>query len=110
MPIFPLTAKSCGTAEGGCPYVAFLINAYRGWGIFGSAEVARCFVFVYAPHHKFIEHVIPTGVKLDRFRDVAVFFLDSFVIRGYVQRELAFFLVSLFELQGDRRYRLRFCT
>src|SRR5258707_9952739 len=49
-------------------------NRYRS--ILRSAQIAGNFVLVHRPHHKFVQHVIASGVELYRLALVLVFFLD----------------------------------
>src|SRR5205807_6420410 len=79
----------------------------RHWSILRSAQVAGNLIFVHCPSHEFIQHVLASGVELDRLALIPVFFLDGSVVGGDIQRVLAAFGIGLLELQGHSRERLR---
>ena len=74
---------------------------------FRCAQIASGFLLVYGPHHQLKEQVIATGIELDGLADVAIFLVDSSVVRGHCQGELSMLVIGLLQLQADRAHRLR---
>src|SRR5277367_708407 len=63
----------------------------RHWRVLRRAQVAGDLVLVHGPNYQLVEHVIASGVELHGLALVLVFFLDSLVVGGDIQRVLAAF-------------------
>ena len=91
-------------------FLSSLIGADGDWSVLRSAQISARFVLVNCPDDQFIEHMIPSAIKLNRFTQVPILFLDGLVVRRYVERELAFLRVCLLELKADGRDWLGLCA